>query len=163
MNWIKLFNKSGTFDVISKTLPTKGNLVYEYNPLRNYRLSKTMYEYKGNLYSLGELCSRFDVFPKLNKDSDNIIIQYTENNINKYKLAIECLEGETQITDLKQYIIDAYDKKRNAEINNILMLLNNGSFEWNNTDSDSNPVLHESGELTDFITDELKISLDHPI
>jgi hypothetical protein len=65
MSWIKLFNTNGTFELMSKTLPTKGNLVYEYNPLRNYRLSKNMYEYKGNLYSLGELYDRFKIYPIL--------------------------------------------------------------------------------------------------
>ena len=39
MEWIKLFDDSASFEVMTKTLPTKGNLVYEYNPLRNYRLS----------------------------------------------------------------------------------------------------------------------------
>ena len=43
------------FAVGLKTLPTKGNLVYEYNPFRNYRLSKTGYLYKNRLYTPKEL------------------------------------------------------------------------------------------------------------
>jgi len=38
-----------------KVLPTKGNIVYEYNPFRNYRLDKDMYEYKGHMYTEDEL------------------------------------------------------------------------------------------------------------
>jgi len=38
-----------------KVLPTEGNLVYEYNPFRNYRLSETGYIYKNRLYSPREL------------------------------------------------------------------------------------------------------------
>jgi hypothetical protein len=70
-NWIKLFDESKSFKVMTKTLPSKGNLVYEYNPLRNYRLSYNAYEYKGNLYSLGELYDRFNVYPKLKLIPEN--------------------------------------------------------------------------------------------
>ena len=42
-------------EVMTSVTPTKGNLVYEYNPFRNYRLTKNMYEYKDQLYSLQEL------------------------------------------------------------------------------------------------------------
>nr|DAO31364.1 MAG TPA: hypothetical protein [Crassvirales sp.] len=31
--------ESISFNVQTKVLPTKGNLVYEYNPFRNYRLT----------------------------------------------------------------------------------------------------------------------------
>jgi hypothetical protein len=43
--WTKLFNDNIKFNVQTKVLPSKGNLVYEYNPFRNYRLSSAMYEY----------------------------------------------------------------------------------------------------------------------
>ena len=43
------------FAVGLKMLPTKGNLVYEYNPLRNYRLSRTGYLYKNRLHTPKEL------------------------------------------------------------------------------------------------------------
>lgn len=43
------------FGVGLKILPSKGNLVYEYNPLRNYRLTQTGYLYKDRLYSPREL------------------------------------------------------------------------------------------------------------
>jgi hypothetical protein len=42
-------------------LPTKGNIVYEYNPFRNYRLSKNMYEYRNSIYSLEDLEKRFGI------------------------------------------------------------------------------------------------------
>lgn len=38
-----------------KVLPTEGNLVYEYNPFRNYRLSQTSYYYKNRIFSPKEL------------------------------------------------------------------------------------------------------------
>lgn len=53
------------FAVGLKVLPTKGNLVYEYNPFRNYRLSKTGYLYKNRLYTPKELLIELGV-----KDED---------------------------------------------------------------------------------------------
>nr|DAH97533.1 MAG TPA: hypothetical protein [Caudoviricetes sp.] len=50
-----IINKSIDFRVALKTLPQKGNLVYEYNPLRNYRINKKSYSYKNRLYSPKEL------------------------------------------------------------------------------------------------------------
>lgn len=60
-------NSKISLDVMLNTTPTEGNLVYEYNPLRNYRLDKDMYEYESHLYTLDELYSRF----KISLSSDN--------------------------------------------------------------------------------------------
>ena len=46
MNWQPLLNNELLFEVNTQVMPTKGNLVYEYNPFRNYRLSQNMLEYK---------------------------------------------------------------------------------------------------------------------
>ena len=58
--WYKLFNNIN-LEVQTKVVPTKGNLVYEYNPFRNYRLNQNMYEYQGQLYSLGDLWKLFGI------------------------------------------------------------------------------------------------------
>lgn len=52
-----------TFNVQTKVLPTKGNMVYEYNPFRNYRLTQNKYEYKDQLYTLDELSEKFQITP----------------------------------------------------------------------------------------------------
>ena len=44
-----------SLDVLLKMLPTKGNLVYEYNAFRNYRLDVDMFEYKSHFYTMEEL------------------------------------------------------------------------------------------------------------
>lgn len=104
MKYYKLFNKDISFSVQTKVLPTKGNLVYEYNPLRNYRLSQNMYEYQNQLYSELELKSKFNI------------------------------------------------------------TLNSNQTEWQGVPTtETKPILHEKGELVDFNTNELKISLNHPI
>ena len=61
MAWTKLFNTPINLEVQTKVLPMKGNIVYEYNPFRNYRLSKNMYEYRNSIYSLEDLEKRFGI------------------------------------------------------------------------------------------------------
>lgn len=59
MAWINPLESQIEINVLTKTLPTKGYLAWEYNPFRNYRLSKEMFEYKEGLYSEEELQSKF--------------------------------------------------------------------------------------------------------
>lgn len=62
MKYLKILNKSGiTFDTLFKTFPNKGNLVYEYNPLRNYRLSEHKLEYNNSLYTLEQLKENYSI------------------------------------------------------------------------------------------------------
>ena len=42
MKWQPLLNNILQFEVNTQVMPTKGNLVYEYNPFRNYRLSQNL-------------------------------------------------------------------------------------------------------------------------
>lgn len=94
-----------SFKVMLKALPTSGNLVYEYNPFRNYRLTENRYWYKQRLYSLEEL---------------------SEEGIT--------MEGEGT------------------------------NQHWVGVPStQTDPTLIESGELTDFETDELSFDLSHPV
>ena len=52
---------------LTKVLPTKGQLVYEYNPFRNYRCTQRMFEYKGDYYTLDQLYSKFKITPDVEK------------------------------------------------------------------------------------------------
>lgn len=49
------------FKTMLKVFPTKGNLVYEYNPFLNYRLETAGFEYKGHIYTQEELKERFGI------------------------------------------------------------------------------------------------------
>lgn len=55
MEFKPVINSDLTFKLASKVLPKEGNLVYEYNPFRNYRLNQDMYEYEGQYYTLQDL------------------------------------------------------------------------------------------------------------
>jgi hypothetical protein len=59
--WSKIIDNTILFEVQTNVLPTKGNIVYEYNPFRNYRLSQNMYEYKGEYYTVEQLQSEFGI------------------------------------------------------------------------------------------------------
>ena len=106
MAWEKVLNSNLNFSVMTNKLPTKGNLVYEYNPFRNYRLSENKYYYQKAYYTLEELGNQFGIITE-------------DNNTWKYKDGTS-LSGEV-------------------------------------------PELYEKGQLVDFITDEFKFSLDHPV
>lgn len=51
-------NKYYTFGVALRQHPQEGNLVWEYNPLHNYRLDKDMYRYDNRWYSVDEVISK---------------------------------------------------------------------------------------------------------
>jgi hypothetical protein len=102
VSWIPVLNKDISLGSHYKVVPTEGYLAWEYNPLRNYRLSETMYEKDGKYYTKAE-------FEKLNPnfvwETDGVVTKELPDN-------------------------------------------------W---------VLRESGELVDFITNELSFSLTNPV
>ena len=55
MQWKSIFDNTLTFHTQLNLLPTKGKLVYEYNPFRNYRLSENKYLYNNKYYTQKEL------------------------------------------------------------------------------------------------------------
>jgi hypothetical protein len=54
VNWIPVLNKNIALGSHYKVVPTEGYLAWEYNPLRNYRLSQNMYEKDGKYYTWEE-------------------------------------------------------------------------------------------------------------
>ena len=169
IDWIKLFDGNISLEVQTKILPTKGNLVYEYNPFRNYRITQNMYEYKGQLYSLGDLWSIFGI--SINCTAH----RYKKNNVYNYKIGDLSStwnpDGETITTvsnplEFGKWIEEAYSDGHNADRINLEQALIDSDINnaWYNVPStETDPYLRESGELVDFITDELNFSLEHPV
>lgn len=170
MSWYKLFgDETVHFNVLTKTLPTKGNLVYEYNPLRNYRLSRNMYEYKNKLYSLGELYDNFGITLKIED-----IVRYKKKGSSVYQYGtqipiddIDSVESSSDSNIYGQWFIEAYKPGKYADranLENFLQSIKENLQYWIGVpDNETDPILHESGELVDFDTEELKISLNHPV
>ena len=59
--WINPLKQTINILVLTKILPKKGNLVYEYNPFRNYRLSNDYYEYQSQYYTEDQLRDTFGI------------------------------------------------------------------------------------------------------
>lgn len=59
--WTNALEQDINISVLTKTLPKKGNLVYEYNPLRNYRLSEDMYEYDDQYFTISQLKENYGI------------------------------------------------------------------------------------------------------
>lgn len=131
-------NKGLQFKVALKTLPQEGNLVYEYNPFRNYRLTEPGYLYNNRLYFPKELLQELKI--ESIKEQVKEEIKYTK---------IEGLNNQEIIELLKTF------KNWNDEGQ-----FNNSNFALSLQDT---PVLVEAGELTDFETDELSFDLKHPV
>lgn len=172
MNWVKLFDGNINLDVQTKVLPTKGNLVYEYNPFRNYRITQNMYEYKEQLYSLGDLWNIFGISINCtaHRYKKNNVYIYKIGNLSSYSYTWNP-DGETVTTvstpqEFGKWIEEAYSEGHNADRINLEQALIDSDINnaWYNVPStETNPYLRESGELVDFITDELKFSLEHPV
>jgi hypothetical protein len=131
-----------------------------------------MYEYKEQLYSLGDLWSIFGI--SINCTAH----RYKKNNVYNYKIGNpsnysytwnpdgETVETVSSPSDFGKWIEEAYSEGRNADRINLEQALidsdiNNAWYNVPTTETD--PYLRESGELVDFITDELKFSLEHPV
>ena len=54
VSWIPVLNQDIALGSHYKVVPTEGYLAWEYNPLRNYRLSQNMYEKNGKYYTWNE-------------------------------------------------------------------------------------------------------------
>lgn len=201
-------NNEISFNVQTKVLPTKGNLVYEYNPFRNYRLTQIKYEYQEQLYTEQELEDNFNIFiDKTYKVIPNATIQ------NGKKVALENGTAiNIPITAFKDgsyrqhFKIEGRDPSNHPVTDECGNYLPNGTpavawvVRYNNKQyweedflrninsiftytvgtqwlkktvvedkevyeplTEDLPILHEKGELVDFITDELKFDLKHPV
>lgn len=188
-NWVKVLESDIPLKLQAKILPTEGNLVYEYNPLRNYRLTGLMYEYNDSLYSLYSLYTLYGITINMGyyvDEKDTPFNQGVSNNdkilyykdmpsgARNYVAASEDQVGETGeyadyvLVDNSNYTEQlewCYASTRNADRKSFEDALSGCRYLWwlGVADNVTNPVLRESGELVDFVTDELDFSLENPV
>lgn len=201
-------NNEISFNVQTKVLPTKGNLVYEYNPFRNYRLTQIKYEYQEQLYTEQELEDNFNIFiDKTYEVIPNATIQNgkkvslengTAINIpitafkdgsyrqhfkiegrdtSNHPVTDECGNYLPNRTPAVAWVV-RYNNKQYWEedflrnINSIFTYTVGTQWLKKTVVEDKEvyepltedlPILHEKGELVDFVTDELKFDLKHPV
>ena len=75
--WEKVIENGLQFDAAFKVLPTKGNMAWEYNPLRNLRLNEDMYEYDNKLHTFKEFKAQYADWWGENSDEDGNLLSTT--------------------------------------------------------------------------------------
>ena len=180
--WKSVLNKDINLKVMLNALPTKGNLVYEYNPFRNYRLTENKYYYKEGYYSEKELKSEFGIELKQYIIYDNVL--HWSDDLEKYYKYDETQTGESGTEYSESELLNLkIVQKNNIWYNNGNKLTYPPTFiryEYNGESilSSSKEIfgfrdplknlitdieLFEKGQLIDFITDEFNFSLEHPV
>ena len=71
ISWVPVLNQDIELGSHYKVVPTEGYLAWEYNPLRNYRLSQNMYEKDGKYYTQSEFLALNPGFNLYTIDEDN--------------------------------------------------------------------------------------------
>lgn len=117
-----------------KLLKNKGNLVYEYNPFRNYRLTTEMFEYKNGLYSFEDL-----------RNLEILALQYTTLDEKEYK-------WYPILTAKKLYEVLA---TQGAQVK--------WTLHGKDMEVIESPILRRPGEIVNFETSELQFDFEHPV
>ena len=138
ITFTEVLKNSINFESHYKIVPTEGYLAWEYNPLRNYRLSEIMYEKDGKYY--------------------------TKEDVGLTQIQTEILKHQNQINLLKEQLKTVPTEERKTILNEIKKLAQNiDNLQTALDDIYNNYILLEPGELVDFITDGLSFNLNHPV
>ena len=147
IKYISLMDKPINFKLQAKTLPSKGNMAWEYNPFHNYRLTSNKYYYRNKFYSLSELEQLFGItIGGKFETSDEIKLGYFKrsrenigysSNKNWYNCTVE-----------------------GPSVNEFFTVKLEGIHKF---DGESEPYLYEAGQLVDFETNELNFDLSNPV
>lgn len=112
-----------------KVIQQKGNLVYEYNPFRNYRLNQPKFEYQGKDYTFQEL---LDMGFKVGSitTADDFVKALTENgNITWTKNGITLNVSESPIYKAKNSLTDFDTDELKFSLNNPVNITSQWSYD----------------------------------
>ena len=128
MNFIEPLEKDIQFGLRSKTLSTEGNLIWEYNPFRNYRLSEPKYYFRNKFFNQEELEKELgEIIPSQ-------IIEETPNDIwedyrdTKRSNGIHSYEDDPILYDTNQ-LVDFETDELNFDINHPVDVLPQYSYD----------------------------------
>lgn len=112
------------FGILSKVLPTEGNLAWEYNPFRNYRLSEPRYYFRNKFFTKKELEEEIG---KPIKDSDTNWTNYYRSD----SLPNGIKRGEEQEPEFydKKQLIDFDTTELKFDINHPVDILPQYSYD----------------------------------
>lgn len=128
-NWYNPLPQKINLSVLTKTLPTKGNMAWEYNPFRNYRLSKDMYEYDGDLYTEKELTVNYGLYW-----NDSASYLGKSDNTGAWQLKVKgtfesIKEVDAPILREKGELVDFITDELNFSLNNPVTILPQYSYD----------------------------------
>ena len=165
MNWQSLINDTILFEVDTQVMPTKGNLVYEYNPFRNYRLNQNMFEYKGEYYTQQELQDQFNIvlsnnaWMKNGKDISNDVTLHEKGELVDFITDELSFSIKSPVTITPQY---SYDGSVNLIINdgvNVPRMINSrfsatgrNTYEVVDRKGNNDTNIYDQGEQFDIDT-----------
>lgn len=113
-----------------KVINQQGNLVYEYNPFRNYRLSTYQFEYKNYLYSLQELKEKFDIILLSNGTETTEITDDILNKELKWKIkGTDMNNSEAPILRRPGELVDFVTDQLKFNIHNPVNLIPQYSYD----------------------------------
>lgn len=82
VSWVPVLNNDIALGSQYKVVPTEGYLAWEYNPLRNYRLSETMYEKDGKYYTQKEFLEAnpdFQLYYNEEQEDGSVVAKITKD------------------------------------------------------------------------------------
>ena len=98
VSWVPVLKNTIYLGSHYQVVPTEGYMAWEYNPLRNYRLSKHMYEKDGKYYTEAELCSKLTAIA-----GKEVVLKDSDGNLSEEKF--KELYGEDAYNEFQIYTL----------------------------------------------------------
>ena len=98
VSWVPVLKNTIYLGSHYQVVPTEGYMAWEYNPLRNYRLSKHMYEKDGKYYTEAELCSQLTTVA-----GKEVVLKDADGNLSEEKF--KELYGENAFKEFQIYTL----------------------------------------------------------
>lgn len=127
INYEKVINNDIELMTALKILPTEGNLVYEYNPFRNYRLTESGYIYKNRLYTPRELLIELRVIQEDNQRTNEECLQLIEQ-YQSWKDLVGTIEEDPTLVEAGE-LTDFETGELNFDINHPVEVLPQYSYD----------------------------------
>ena len=127
INYEKVINNDIELMTALKILPTEGNLVYEYNPFRNYRLTEPGYIYKNRLYTPRELLIELRVMQEDDQRTNEECLQLIEQ-YQSWKDLVGTIEEDPTLVEAGE-LTDFETGELNFDINHPVEVLPQYSYD----------------------------------
>ena len=161
--WIPVLNETIKLGSHYKVVPTEGYIAWEYNPLRNYRLSQNMYEKDGKYYTEDEFFNLNSDYTKDSKDLPEGWTLYESGELVDFITNELSFNLSNPVEILPQY---SYDGSVNLILNdgiNIPRLINSrftvtgqNTYKVIDRKGDNDTSIYDQGEQFDVDTSLFK-------